>query len=108
MLFQVCYRSLMITVYTKMSQPPSVPGLSDDPQQRIKRGKLSVPGEDVATIFRPVIQEIIRLVEGQISSTQRPIKAVLLVGGFGQSSYLRDSLRFALSPEIDIMQPAHG
>lgn len=75
---------------------------------RIKRGKISVPGEDIATIFRPVIQEIIKHVEGQIASTRRPIKAVLLVGGFGQSSYLRDSLRTALSREIVIMQPAHG
>ncbi len=85
-----------------------VPGLLDDPEQRIKRGKITVPGEEIATIFRPVIQEIIKLVEGQIASTQRSIKAVLLVGGFGQSSYLRDSLRTALSRDINVMQPAHG
>ncbi len=85
-----------------------VPGLRDDPKQRIKRGKMAVPGEDIAKIFLPVIQEIVKLVEGQIAATERPTKAVLLVGGFGQSSYLRDSLRTMLSHKVDIMQPAHG
>ena len=69
---------------------------------------MTVPGEDIATIFIPVIQEIVKLVEGQIAATERPIKAVLLVGGFGQSSYLRDSLRAALSHRVDVMQPADG
>ena len=36
-------------------------------------------------------------------------KAVLLVGGFGQSSYLRVSLRNALAEsDIKIMQPPNG
>ena len=69
---------------------------------------MTVPGEDIATIFLPVIQEIVKLVEEQIAATERPVKAVLLVGGFGQSSFLRDSLRTALSHEVDVMQPAHG
>ena len=85
-----------------------VPGLRDDPQQRINRGKMTVPGGEIAAVFRPVILEIINLVKGQIAATQRPIKAVLLVGGFGQSSYLRDSLRTALSRDINVMQPAYG
>ncbi|KAL8840764.1 MAG: hypothetical protein Q9170_001202 [Blastenia crenularia] len=61
------------------------------------------------TIFEPVIKEVIALVEGQIKATKAQVKAVLMVGGFGQSVYLRDRLRQAIAPRgIELMQSPNG
>lgn len=43
----------------------------------------------------------------QIKSTKSTVKAVLLVGGFGQSAYLRDRIRAAVS-NIEVMQSPNG
>lgn len=42
-----------------------------------------------------------------VSSTNRTVKAVLLVGGFGESPYLRESLRAAVGPGIEILVPTN-
>lgn len=44
----------------------------------------------------------------QIASSQVPIRAVLLVGGFGASNYLKERLRNALDRSIQIMQPPNA
>jgi hypothetical protein len=62
----------------------------------------------VQVIFEPVIQEVIKLVKEQISSSKVPIKAVLLVGGFGASSYLKERLRNSIDNKIRIMQPPNA
>ena len=59
-------------------------------------------------IFDPVIDDIIALVKGQIGATKRIIKAVLLVGGFGQNLYLKEQLRASLSSSIEVRQPANA
>ncbi len=43
----------------------------------------------------------------QIKSTKSTVKAVLLVGGFGQSAYLRDRIREAVG-NIEVMQSPNG
>ena len=83
-------------------------GLVDDEGQGIRRGKLKLSGTQLSTIFRPVFDEIIALVMGQISATAKPVKAVLLVGGFGQSSYLRQTIKDALGNSAKLMIPAFG
>ena len=84
-----------------------VPGLMDNATQGVRRGKFIINGDEIAQIFRPVLREIIRLVRGQIAATSRDVKAVLLVGGFGESVYLRESLRTALGSDIEILVPAN-
>ena len=69
----------------------------------MQRGKFSLKGDEIIQIFSPVLDEIIALVKGQISSTKRKIKAVILVGGFGESAYLRKSLRAAVGSGIEIL-----
>lgn len=59
------------------------------------------------TIFEPVVKEVIALITGQIAATKAPVKAVLLVGGFGQNTFLRDSVRQALG-NIEVMQSPNG
>ena len=73
--------------------------------QGVNRGKFILKGEEIETIFEPVLQEIIKLVSGQIKATGRIVKAVFLVGGFGESAYLLQSLRHAVGPGIEILVP---
>ena len=85
-----------------------VPGLADDPSQGVRRGKFKMTGVDVKKIFDPVVDEVVALVRGQIAATQKKVKAVLMVGGFGQSAYLRETVRAAIDPNIEVMQPPNG
>ena len=66
-------------------------------------------GQEVKDIFKPVVNEVVALVMGQIKATKVPVKAVLLVGGFGQSVYLRDSVRQAVAGlGVEVMQSPNG
>ena len=85
-----------------------VPGLVDDASQGVRRGKFTLQGSDIVNIFAPVLREIISLVKGQIKSTKRKVKAVLLVGGFGQSAYLRESLKKAVGSSTEVLAPPNG
>ncbi|KAI0125116.1 hypothetical protein BJ170DRAFT_488835 [Xylariales sp. AK1849] len=85
-----------------------VPGLANNKSLGIQRGRLFLKALDVQLIFEPVILQIIDLVRGQITSSNVPIKAVLLVGGFGCSTYLRERLRNAVDKDIQIMQPPNA
>ncbi|KAL9000689.1 MAG: hypothetical protein Q9169_000725 [Polycauliona sp. 2 TL-2023] len=87
----------------------NVPGLRNRPALGVSRGRLCLKGSDVKSIFDPVIKEIVTLVNGQIDATKARVKAVLLVGGFGQSVYLRDSIRQAVASKgIEVMQSPNG
>lgn len=75
----------------------------------VRRGRLRLTGSDVKAIFEPVVKEVIALVDGQIKATEARVKAVLLVGGFGQSVYLRDRIRQAVTGQgIEVMQSPSG
>ena len=65
-------------------------------------------GAEVKKIFDPVVEEVVTLVKGQIVATNKKVKAVLMVGGFGQSAYLRDAVRAAIGMNIEVMQPPNG
>lgn len=85
-----------------------VPGLVDDAEQGVRRGKFRMTGAQVSQIFEPVVQEVVMLVKGQIAATGKKVKAVLMVGGFGQNAYLRETIRSAIDPSIEVMQPPNG
>ena len=65
-------------------------------------------GREVSQIFEPVVQEVVTLVKGQIAATNKRVNAVLLVGGFGQNAYLRETIRSNIDPSIEVMQPPNG
>ncbi|KAL7275475.1 hypothetical protein RUND412_001582 [Rhizina undulata] len=76
--------------------PIQFPGLPDDEVRGIDCGFMSVTREEVQAIFEPIIQEVIRLVDGQItavSSKGKTVTSILLVGGFGSSEYLFTRLK---------------
>lgn len=83
----------------------AVSGLVNNVEQGVNRGKFALKGSDVARIFDPVVSEISKLVRGQITATKCTVKAVLLVGGFGESAYLLQSLRGALGSGTEILVP---
>ncbi len=86
-----------------------VPGLKDNARRDVRRGRYRLTGSDVMTVFDPVVKEVVSLVLGQIDATQQAVKAVLLVGGFGQNTFLRDSIRQAIAPQgIEVMQSPNG
>lgn len=82
-----------------------VPGLSDNPYLGVKRAKFALQNRDLLAIFEPIVNEILQLVNDQIQSTNSDVKAVLLVGGFGSSMYLKDRLKASISPRIEGLQP---
>jgi hypothetical protein len=56
-------------------------------------------GDGLETVvFRVVTDKMIQLVKAQIEATGIQVKAVLLVGGYGQSAYLRDAISKAVAP----------
>jgi molecular chaperone DnaK (HSP70) len=84
-----------------------VPGLSNNERLGIRRGRLNIKHAEVKGIFDPIVDNIIQLVKDQIASTSKTIKAVLLVGGFGQNNYLKEILRKSLN-DVEVMQPPNA
>ena len=89
-----------------------VPSLADNAALGIKRNKMTLAGTEVRLIFEPVLNEVTKLVMGQLKASKKDVKSVLLVGGFGQSAYLRDFIRkevkSVFSAKTEVMQPPNG
>lgn len=85
-----------------------VGGLANNRELGISRGRYALKAADLQVIFEPVVQEVIQLVKDQISASAVPIRAVLLVGGFGASNYLKERIRNSVDRKIQIMQPPNA
>ncbi|KAF2102979.1 hypothetical protein NA57DRAFT_71960 [Rhizodiscina lignyota] len=77
---------------------------------RIHSNTLVLWRSDVVTVFDPVIEQILHLIKKQIEQTYKKIrrlpKAILLVGGFGQSPYLLRRVQdLVRGRDIEIRQP---
>lgn len=81
-------------------------GLSDNSRYGIKNRRLEIPSKDLQEkVFEPVIMEIQKLVQNQISETTAKtvkVKAVLLAGGFGQNEYLLRRLQTAVGIDVPV------
>lgn len=87
----------------------AVPGLDNNERLGIRRGKVQLTGVDLRAIFEPVFTEVLALVVAQIKAAKVPVKAVLLVGGFGDNTYLRDSIQQeVLLYGVKVMQTQNG
>jgi molecular chaperone DnaK (HSP70) len=85
-----------------------VPGLANNEQLGIRRGRYIIKLAEMEDIFEPIILKVIKLVQGQMLATKKKIRAVLLVGGFGQNNYLKDRLRSFFDKNIEILQPTNS
>ncbi|RAH52240.1 hypothetical protein BO85DRAFT_464003 [Aspergillus piperis CBS 112811] len=66
------------------------------------------PVPEMRKLFLPTIRDIEKLVREQLQTSRAEVKAVLLVGGFGQSPYLRKHLRDCFSPGVQVIAPVDG
>lgn len=87
--------------------PVPVPALANNERVGIRRGKFTINKNDMHDIFEPVIHKIIWFVQDQIRLSGGKAKSVLLVGGFGQNTYLKERLRESL-PGIEVLQPPNA
>ncbi|KAL8785783.1 MAG: hypothetical protein Q9213_003161 [Squamulea squamosa] len=90
--------------------PVPLPNSSEDDPICIRGSRYRFNGSDVFDIFEPVIQEVINLVKRQIqasSAVGADVKAVILVGGFGESQYLYKRLQEALGHQSVEVRMSH-
>ncbi|KAK8008221.1 hypothetical protein PG991_010772 [Apiospora marii] len=83
--------------------------LEDDEDVRLKDNCWTMTGEDVKSIFDPVIKDILRYVDQQIKSARlkragEDVTGILLVGGFGSSQYLKGEIEKSF-PDVQVIQP---
>ena len=77
--------------------------------RNVRRGRFRLGKTDIQAIFKPVVDAVVTLIMGQITATKASVKAVLLVGGFGQNGYLLDCVRSAVGQKgIEVMQSPNG
>ena len=68
-----------------------------------------MPQEEMKTrIFDPIIKDIICLIKEQVAMAGDEVTAVVMVGGFGQSRYLKSKTRDAIAAGIQVVQPENG
>lgn len=74
----------------------SIPGVPDDPLKGVRRQKIKFSTEQMKGIFEQTFEEITKLVQAQVTASQEETKknvdAMILVGGFGSSNYLKEWL----------------
>lgn len=84
-----------------------VPGIPDNENIGVKRGRLRVTGSEMSQLFLPIFDEILNLARRQVQISAKKVKAIILVGGFGQSPFLQRLIRDSF-PEIKILAPSDG
>ncbi|KAI0118816.1 actin-like ATPase domain-containing protein [Nemania sp. FL0031] len=85
----------------------SARGLPNTPSLGIRMGKIEVSGREVKALFEPVISDILKLVNSQISETkkkEKSVKAVLLAGGFGRNEYLKKRIQEEVGGMIQVQK----
>lgn len=92
---------------TSVSVPP---GVADDEAAGIHNGNLSLTLADLKYIYDDVINAIITLIWEQIGRVEAlgadaKASAILLVGGFGGSEYLRVRVEEHFGGETKVVRP---
>jgi hypothetical protein len=63
---------------------------ADDPSVGLVDGQLSIPGALLRReVFDPVVEQVLTLIEEQVAKVDQRVDALLLVGGFAGSEYLK-------------------
>ncbi|KAK3116935.1 hypothetical protein LTR53_002158 [Teratosphaeriaceae sp. CCFEE 6253] len=90
------------------------PGVEDNVKTGMEDGFLAMTTADVGTIFRPIITNIISLIEAQVAELKKSglkVNGLLLVGGLGQSEYLHKCLQARFGPVeggMEVLQPVNA
>ncbi|PFH45983.1 hypothetical protein AMATHDRAFT_157088 [Amanita thiersii Skay4041] len=76
----------------------------DDPSIGLIDGQLCIPGSLLREkVFDPVISQVLSLIEDQIKRADQTIHALLLVGGFAESQYLKHCIEVQFGSRIKII-----
>ncbi|KAF2878237.1 hypothetical protein BDV95DRAFT_600908 [Massariosphaeria phaeospora] len=89
--------------------------LEDNPSRGIANNCMTLTVNDLLAMFQPVVEETGELVSRQVEKVQykrvssghpqgASIKAIFLVGGFGESQFIRESI-MANHEDIQVIQP---
>ncbi|RIA82723.1 hypothetical protein C1645_809496 [Glomus cerebriforme] len=62
---------------------------------------IEIDFESMKTIFEPVVQKILCLIEAQLDNTQETCSAMFLVGGFSESKYLQKRIKQKFSQRVE-------
>ncbi|CAM1502083.1 Fc.00g040670.m01.CDS01 [Cosmosporella sp. VM-42] len=93
--------------FKKDFSPKSEPlTLKVDSSLGLRRNRYTTPQEDMKKkVFEPIIKDVICLIQEQITMAGDDVAAVVLVGGFGQSRYLKSQVRETISSRTQVLQP---
>lgn len=102
--------SLTVLQFKRDFSPKGEPlTLKVDSSLGLKRDRFAISQEDMTTkIWDPIMKDIICLIKEQISLADEKVAAVVLVGGFGQSAYLRSRVRDVIVSRVRVLQPENG
>ena len=78
-----------------------IPVAGVGPHPGVTRHRLELSSTEIKEIFEPVISEILTLIYEQIQQTAKTVKLILLVGGFGDSKYLKSRIQETF-PDIEV------
>lgn len=74
-----------------------------DPSVGLVNGQLSIPGILLRKeVFDPVVNQVIQLIEDQILRVEQNVNALLLVGGFAGSEYLKQRVEVNIFSDCDV------
>ncbi|KAK0213492.1 hypothetical protein IW262DRAFT_1516552 [Armillaria fumosa] len=76
----------------------------NDPSVGLNNGQLSIPGVLLRReVFDPVVEQVLALIEDQTQKVDQRIDALLLVGGFAGSEYLKQRVEERFSSRIRVI-----
>ncbi|THY31437.1 actin-like ATPase domain-containing protein [Aureobasidium pullulans] len=87
------------------------PGLPDDEEAGIDSGFMVMSTQQVKAIFDPVIDEVLKLLDGQVDAIRAKgdiVSGIILVGGFGQSNHLYNRLKSHFNTSSSSAPPAYS
>ncbi|KAF6748629.1 hypothetical protein DFP72DRAFT_1014981 [Ephemerocybe angulata] len=88
-------------VFRKEDEPHHIQFASireKEPALKIRSGRLTMEGTDVASFFKPSVDCIVNAVKKQSAAARVPIRSVFLVGGFSASPWLFSQVQAAIDP----------
>ncbi len=106
--FHVCWFLPPLLNLTDCDLVPS--SIKDDNVIGIENGNLIVASTELKEVFDAVIRMIFLLIISQMEKVEEApgnlsVSAILLVGGFGSSEYLRKEMQKHFGEDINVIQP---
>ncbi|OXV07229.1 hypothetical protein Egran_05006, partial [Elaphomyces granulatus] len=83
--------------------------LEDNPEAGLEANCWTMTGKDLEDIYEPLIADVLKLIDEQVTSAMikrpgRDLRGIFLVGGFGSSQYLKTRVE-KRHPGIQVLQP---